>query len=52
VVRAFGRVVAPTGLRSDSAAGAGYSLLTASVTADDHKAYYPGATPIYIRITR
>ncbi|MFC6155586.1 FAD-dependent oxidoreductase [Kribbella jiaozuonensis] len=49
VVRVFDRVVAATGLREVEAAG--YSPLTVQTTADDHKRYYPGATPIQIRLT-
>jgi NADPH-dependent 2,4-dienoyl-CoA reductase/sulfur reductase-like enzyme len=51
VVRVFDAVVAATGLRDQAAAAAGYRPLTVSVTADDHKRYYPGATPIHMRIT-
>lgn len=51
VVRVFDRVVAATGLRDAEAAAAGYSPLTVQTTADDHKRYYPSATPIQIRLT-
>ncbi|WP_433007938.1 FAD-dependent oxidoreductase [Kribbella sp. CA-294648] len=51
VVRVFDRVVAATGLRDTEAGAAGYESLTVQTTADDHKRYYPGATPIQIRIT-
>jgi NADPH-dependent 2,4-dienoyl-CoA reductase/sulfur reductase-like enzyme len=51
VVRVFGRVAAATGLRDQEARRAGYEPLTVEAVADDHKAYYPGATPIHIRIT-
>jgi NADPH-dependent 2,4-dienoyl-CoA reductase/sulfur reductase-like enzyme len=51
VVRVFDRVVAATGVRDDEATGAGYLPLTVQSTADDHKRYYPGATPIQIRLT-
>lgn len=50
-VKVFDRVVARTGLRDDEAATAGYIPRTADVTIDDHKAYYPGATGIRLRIT-
>jgi NADPH-dependent 2,4-dienoyl-CoA reductase/sulfur reductase-like enzyme len=51
VVRVFDRVVAATGLRDLEASTAGYAPLTVHTTADDHKRYYPGATPIRIRLT-
>jgi NADPH-dependent 2,4-dienoyl-CoA reductase/sulfur reductase-like enzyme len=51
VVRVFDRVAAATGLRDLEARPAGYEPLTVATVADDHKAYYPGATPIHIRIT-
>ncbi|WP_426513402.1 hypothetical protein ACPPVO_24005 [Dactylosporangium sp. McL0621] len=50
-VKVFDRVVAGTGLRDDTARAAGYDPITVAVTVDDHKAYYPGATPIQARIT-
>jgi NADPH-dependent 2,4-dienoyl-CoA reductase/sulfur reductase-like enzyme len=51
VVRVFDRVAAATGLRDSEAGQAGYDPLTVAAVADDHKAYYPGATPIQARIT-
>lgn len=33
------------------AADRGWTPVTTAATPDDHKAYYPGATPIHIRIT-
>jgi NADPH-dependent 2,4-dienoyl-CoA reductase/sulfur reductase-like enzyme len=51
VVRVFGRVAAATGLRDQEARRAGYDPLTVAAVADDHKAYYPGATAIHSRIT-
>jgi NADPH-dependent 2,4-dienoyl-CoA reductase/sulfur reductase-like enzyme len=51
VVRVFDRVVAATGLRGPQAAGAGFDPVTVAAVADDHKAYYPGATPLQIRLT-
>jgi NADPH-dependent 2,4-dienoyl-CoA reductase/sulfur reductase-like enzyme len=51
VVRVFDRVVAATGLRDVEATAAGYTPLTVQTTADDHKRYYPGATPIQVRLT-
>jgi NADPH-dependent 2,4-dienoyl-CoA reductase/sulfur reductase-like enzyme len=50
VVRVFDRVVAATGLRQTQARQAGYQAVTVDHTADDHKAYYPGATPLRIRL--
>ncbi|MDG6106131.1 FAD-dependent oxidoreductase [Dactylosporangium aurantiacum] len=50
-VKVFDRVVAGTGLRDTTARAAGFDPVTVEVTADDHKAYYPGATPIRIRVT-
>lgn len=50
-VKVFDLVVAATGLRDDGARQAGYDPVTVETVADDHKAYYPGATPIRIRIT-
>ena len=49
VVKVFDLVAARTGLREHEAPTAGHTPSTA--TPDDHKAYYPGATPITIRIT-
>ncbi|MET9240907.1 FAD-dependent oxidoreductase [Nonomuraea sp. NPDC003709] len=51
VVKVFDVVAAATGLRDAEAAQAGLSTLTVQATADDHKAYYPGATPIHVRLT-
>ncbi|MFG2042162.1 hypothetical protein [Dactylosporangium sp. NPDC048998] len=50
-VKVFDRVVAGTGLRDTTAPAAEYDPLTVEVIADNHKAYYPGATPIRIRLT-
>ncbi|WP_426513043.1 NAD(P)/FAD-dependent oxidoreductase [Dactylosporangium sp. McL0621] len=47
-VKVFDHVVAGTGLRDHTARAAGYDPVTVAATADDHKAYYPGATPIRI----
>ena len=51
VVKIFDLVVARTGLREDEAVAEGHTALTATVTVNDHKAYYPGATPMRISIT-
>jgi NADPH-dependent 2,4-dienoyl-CoA reductase/sulfur reductase-like enzyme len=50
-VKVFDLVAAGTGLRDAPARQAGYDPITVETTADDHKAYYPGATPIRIRVT-
>ncbi|MCT6781992.1 FAD-dependent oxidoreductase [Streptomyces sp. CS7] len=53
VVKVFDLVAARTGLRDAEvlAAGRGWTPMTSASRPDDHKAYYPGATPIHIRIT-
>lgn len=53
VVKVFDLVAARTGLREHEArdAGTGWIPVSTTSTPDDHKAYYPGATPISIRIT-
>jgi NADPH-dependent 2,4-dienoyl-CoA reductase/sulfur reductase-like enzyme len=50
-VKVFARVAAGTGLRDRAARDAGYDPVTVATTADDHKAYYPGATDVQVRIT-
>jgi NADPH-dependent 2,4-dienoyl-CoA reductase/sulfur reductase-like enzyme len=49
-VKVFDLVVAGTGLRESAARAEGFDPLTVETVADDHKAYYPGATPLRIRI--
>ncbi|WP_270352831.1 FAD-dependent oxidoreductase [Microbacterium testaceum] len=51
VVKVFDVVAARTGLRDHEATTAGYAPQSHTTIADDHKRYYPGATPISIRIT-
>jgi NADPH-dependent 2,4-dienoyl-CoA reductase/sulfur reductase-like enzyme len=51
VVKVFDLVAARTGLREHEATNAGYIPASTTATPDDHKAYYPGAAPITIRIT-
>lgn len=51
VVKVFDVVAARTGLRDNEAAAADYAPHSYTAVADDHKRYYPGATPISIRIT-
>jgi NADPH-dependent 2,4-dienoyl-CoA reductase/sulfur reductase-like enzyme len=50
-VKVFDLVAAGTGLRDDGARAGGYHPITVATTADDHKAYYPGATPLRLRVT-
>jgi NADPH-dependent 2,4-dienoyl-CoA reductase/sulfur reductase-like enzyme len=53
VVKVFDLVAARTGLREHEAAGAGLGWNPVSSTSEphDHKSYYPGATPITVRVT-
>jgi NADPH-dependent 2,4-dienoyl-CoA reductase/sulfur reductase-like enzyme len=51
VVKVFDVVAARTGLRDHEATAAGLSPATVTASPDDHKAYYPGATPIHIAVT-
>lgn len=51
VVKVFDLVAARTGLRDHEAIPAGYMPISGTAIADDHKAYYPGAKPLSIRIT-
>ena len=51
VVKVFDLVASRTGLRDHEATAAGYSPFSTTAIADDHKAYYPGAQPISIRVT-
>ena len=51
VVKVFDLVAARTGLRHHEATRVGFAPLTTTSTVDDHKAYYPGAQPITIRVT-
>ena len=51
VVKVFDLVAARTGLREHEAIPAGYTPATTQSSPDDHKAYYPTAHPITIRIT-
>jgi NADPH-dependent 2,4-dienoyl-CoA reductase/sulfur reductase-like enzyme len=50
VVKVFDLIAARTGLREQEAP-AGYRPVSTTSSPDDHKAYYPGAQPISIRIT-
>ena len=53
VVKVFDLVAARTGLREHEAdsAGRGWNPVSSTSAPDDHKAYYPGATPITMRVT-
>ncbi|MFC4951012.1 FAD-dependent oxidoreductase [Pseudonocardia sp. GCM10023141] len=51
VVKVFDLVIARTGLRDHEATGLGHSPLTVQSSPNDHKAYYPTAYPITIRVT-
>lgn len=51
VVKVFTLVAACTGLRDHDSDASGHSLRSATITADDHKAYYQTAHPITIRLT-
>ena len=51
VVKIFNLVIARTGLRHDEALREAFHPFTAESTVNDHKAYYPGASPVSIRVT-
>jgi NADPH-dependent 2,4-dienoyl-CoA reductase/sulfur reductase-like enzyme len=51
VVKIFNLVIARTGLRHDEALREGFDAFSTESTINDHKAYYPGATPIRLRVT-
>jgi NADPH-dependent 2,4-dienoyl-CoA reductase/sulfur reductase-like enzyme len=51
VVKVFDVVAARTGLREHEAAAAGFRAVTTQSAPDDHKAYYPTAHPITVRVT-
>ena len=51
VVKVFELAVARTGLRDDDAADGGFDPMTVSAAEFDHKAYYPGAHKVHMRIT-
>jgi NADPH-dependent 2,4-dienoyl-CoA reductase/sulfur reductase-like enzyme len=51
VVKVFELAAARTGLRDADARAAGYQPMTAETEVLDHKAYYPGAHPLQIRVT-
>jgi NADPH-dependent 2,4-dienoyl-CoA reductase/sulfur reductase-like enzyme len=51
VVKVFELAVARTGLRDPEAAQAGFDPLTVGSVQYDHKAYYPGAHELHLRLT-
>jgi NADPH-dependent 2,4-dienoyl-CoA reductase/sulfur reductase-like enzyme len=51
VVKVFSLAVARTGLRDEEARAAGFDPLTVASTPWHHKAYYPGAHRLHIRVT-
>jgi NADPH-dependent 2,4-dienoyl-CoA reductase/sulfur reductase-like enzyme len=51
VVKIFDLIAARTGLRDREASAAGYLPMTTQFEGWDHKAYYPGAYTMFIRIT-
>lgn len=51
VLKVFDLVAGRTGLRDHEASTAGLEPATTQSRPDDHKAYYPGARPITIRVT-
>lgn len=51
VVKIFDLVIGRTGLKDQEAVREGLNPLTVTFQNWDHKIYYPGATPIHIRIT-
>jgi NADPH-dependent 2,4-dienoyl-CoA reductase/sulfur reductase-like enzyme len=51
VLKVFELAVARTGLRDQEAQAAGFDPLTVASVEFDHKAYYPGAHQLQLRIT-
>ncbi len=51
VIKVFNLVIGRTGFRDGEASRYGYTPRTVSTTTWDHKAYYPGATELYLRVT-
>ncbi len=51
VVKVFDLVVGRTGFRDDEARRHGFDPRTVETKAWDHKAYYPGATEVRVRVT-
>ena len=51
VVKIFDLIVARVGLLDEEASEAGFDPLTVELESPDHKAYYPGATALRVRLT-
>lgn len=51
VVKIFDWVVGRTGLKEEEARKVGFTPLTVESELTDHKVYYPGASPLWIRLT-
>lgn len=51
VVKLFDVIAARTGLRDEEARRAGFDPFTVETTVWDHKAYYPGAHEVHLRVT-
>jgi len=51
VVKVFDLAIARTGLREDDARQAGFDPVSSETRTPDHKAYYPGAHELTIRVT-
>jgi NADPH-dependent 2,4-dienoyl-CoA reductase/sulfur reductase-like enzyme len=51
VVKVFDQAIARTGLLDQYAAAAGFSPVTTQTDVFDHKAYYPGANQLRLRVT-
>lgn len=51
VVKVFDLAIARTGFRDGEASAVGLRPQTVGTSPNDHKAYYPGATPLDIRVT-
>jgi NADPH-dependent 2,4-dienoyl-CoA reductase/sulfur reductase-like enzyme len=51
VVKVFDLAIARTGLREAEAQAAGYEPVSIQCVTWDHKVYYPGANPIWLRVT-
>jgi NADPH-dependent 2,4-dienoyl-CoA reductase/sulfur reductase-like enzyme len=51
VVKVFDQVVGRTGLRHEEALAAGFEPFTHETEAFDHKAYYPRASTLHVRLT-
>lgn len=51
VMKLFGFGAARTGVGEDEARAAGFQPRSVTITAPDHKAYYPGARELWLRLT-